>query len=156
MVSRPDNEPPPASPQWIAGRIETLLSHYFQPGTDERIAEAAMTDWIRLLSSMPQQAISFACDRYMANQPRRRPGPGDILCIAQTWLNDQRKQYMRKLPPPTEEKRERVSKERAAEILKEYGFTSAKMANRLKPMQPNPDKWKDAMPRQETMERKKC
>jgi len=68
----------PASPEWIAGRIETLLSHYFRPETNEMIEEAAMMDWIKALSGYSQDQIGKACDQYLRTEPRRRPTPGDI------------------------------------------------------------------------------
>lgn len=68
----------PASPKWIAGRIETLLSHYFRPATDERIEEAAMMDWITALSGFSQDQISAACSQYLRQEPKRRPTPADI------------------------------------------------------------------------------
>lgn len=73
-VSLPQN----ASPQWIASRIGTLLDHYYQPGQTPEATEAAMVDWIRLLSGLPKSSISAACDGYLRDQPRRRPTPGDI------------------------------------------------------------------------------
>lgn len=68
----------PASPKWIAGRIETLLSHYFRPATDERIEEAAMIDWIEALSGFSQDQIGSACSQYLRQEPKRRPTPADI------------------------------------------------------------------------------
>lgn len=67
-----------ASPKWIAGRIETLLSHYYQPATNEQIAVAAMQDWIKALSGFSQGQISGACELYLRQEPKRRPTPADI------------------------------------------------------------------------------
>ena len=64
--------------QWIAGRIMTLLSHYFQPENPAEVQEAALDDWVEALSPFSQQAIDGACKRYIIDQPRRRPSPGDI------------------------------------------------------------------------------
>lgn len=90
---RQHSGPPPdsAPPEWIAGRIETLLSHYFQPNQPENVTEAAMTDWIRLLHGMPRHAISTACDGYIRDQPRRRPSPGDIFNRARTIAEEKRR-----------------------------------------------------------------
>ena len=68
----------PATPKWIAGRIETLLSHYYQPATDEMIAVAAMKDWIGALSGFSKGQISGACELYLRQEPKRRPTPADI------------------------------------------------------------------------------
>ncbi len=65
--------------QWIAGRVETLLSHYFQPDNPSEVLEAAVDDWIAALLSKSQAAIRHGCETYLRDQPRRRPTPGDIL-----------------------------------------------------------------------------
>ena len=67
-----------ASPQWIAGRALTLLSHYYQPDTPAEVTEAAIGDWVRALEGQTQDAIERACRGYLRDQPRRRPTPGDI------------------------------------------------------------------------------
>ena len=74
--------PPCATKEWIAGRVEVLLSHYFQPDNPVDVQDAAIADWIRALDGFSQQAISRACDSYIRDQPRRRPSPGDILARA--------------------------------------------------------------------------
>lgn len=69
----------PASKKWIAGRVMTLLSHYYQPDTPEAVFEEAVKDWIKALDGHPQERIEAACQAYLKSQPRRRPAPGDIL-----------------------------------------------------------------------------
>lgn len=64
--------------QWIAGRVTTLLSHYYQPDAPAELREAAIDDWIKLLLPFPPQTIEKACASYLRDQPRRRPSPGDI------------------------------------------------------------------------------
>ena len=70
---------------WIAGRVQVLLSHYFQPDNPTDVVEAAIGDWIEALSPFSQPAIDNACRRYLHNQPRRRPTPGDIRAAAQAF-----------------------------------------------------------------------
>ena len=64
--------------EWIAGRVMTLLSHYFQPDNPAEVQEAAIDDWIETLAPFSQIAIELACKKYIRDQPRRRPTPGDI------------------------------------------------------------------------------
>lgn len=71
--------------EWLAGRIKVLLSHYFQPDNPQDVQEAAIDDWIEALSPFSQPAIDNACRRYLHNQPRRRPTPGDIRAAAQAF-----------------------------------------------------------------------
>lgn len=66
---------------WIAGRVQVLLSHYYQPDNPIEVKEAALDDWVSSLIMFPQGAIDKACETYIRNQPRRRPTPGDIRAI---------------------------------------------------------------------------
>lgn len=73
-----DTQSDSAHAAWISGRIETLLSHYFQPDNPAEVVEAALDDWIEALAPFSREAIDAACRRYIIDQPRRRPTPGDI------------------------------------------------------------------------------
>ena len=79
------NEPLTASRHalWISGRVQTLLSHYFQPDNPVEVVEAAIDDWVNTLMHVSQDEIERACGIYLRDQPRRRPTPGDILARAQ-------------------------------------------------------------------------
>ena len=73
-----DSSSDSAHAAWISGRIETLLSHYFQPDNPAEVMEAALDDWVDALSPFSRIAIEQACAKYLRDQPRRRPTPGDI------------------------------------------------------------------------------
>jgi hypothetical protein len=124
----PEWMPQPSSPEWIAGRIGTLLDHYFQPDDPAEVSRAQMMDWIRILSTVPQQAISASCEDYLRDQPRKRPTPGEIYNRSNAWLLS--KGYAKRprlgpvdraLPPP---ERTDADRERAGEILDRAGFTA--------------------------------
>jgi hypothetical protein len=68
--------------QWISGRIETLLGHYFQPDNPSELLEAAIDDWIEALLPFSQYAIKTACTNYLREEPRRRPTPGSVVAYA--------------------------------------------------------------------------
>ena len=68
----------PASSKWIAGRIQTLLSHYFQPDTPSDVTEAALGDWVKALTGFSADQIEAGCQSYLRNQPSRRPTPADV------------------------------------------------------------------------------
>lgn len=68
---------------WIAGRIKTLLAHYFQTENPSELEEAAIDDWIETLLPFSQHAIQTACSEYLKTEPRRRPTPASILSLAQ-------------------------------------------------------------------------
>lgn len=76
---------------WIAGRIQTLLSHYFQPDAPMEVQEAALGDWVEVMAHFSRQAIESACGSYLRDQPRRRPTPGDILRRCNAYADDKRK-----------------------------------------------------------------
>lgn len=121
---------PPSSQQtpttdntdWLAGRIATLLSHYFQPDQDNALTAAALTDWIEILSPFSRQDVSEACTHYLKNQPRRRPTPGAIRSII--LARRERETQMRRLslPAPKPEPVNRVTAEAARRIIEEAGF----------------------------------
>ena len=101
---------------WLAGRIETLLSHYFIPNQNDAVATAAASDWMDILGGLTQDAVSKACLEYMRTEPTRRPTPGAIYALA--------KSYMPKPQPVLEpEPRRHVgSPESARRILAEAGY----------------------------------
>lgn len=69
---------------WIVGRVQTLLSHYFQPDHPMDVQDQALVDWVKALSPFPASSIERACADYLCNQPRRRPTPADIRGLAET------------------------------------------------------------------------
>lgn len=104
--------------EWILGRIATLLGHYWREDDPSELNEAMGRDWADILEGLPQDAISRACMAYLRNEPRRKPSPGAIYALAREMM-----------PRPTvvpktqqEAPRERMSAERAAEIMAEVGF----------------------------------
>lgn len=52
------------------------------------VTEAALKDWVQALQRYSQAAIERACSTYLSDQPRRRPGPGDIERRAATAQKD--------------------------------------------------------------------
>lgn len=70
-------------PDWLAGRIMTLLSHGYIPDIDGPLDDAVTADWMHVLSDQPQWAIQKACLDWLAEpgpEGRRkpRPQPADI------------------------------------------------------------------------------
>ncbi|RRH72014.1 hypothetical protein EG244_15990 [Falsigemmobacter faecalis] len=71
----------PAPRKWIAGRVVSLLSHYFVSQQDETLAAAVAEDWCAMLADYPAWAIANACRWWMSREnPRKhcKPLPGDI------------------------------------------------------------------------------
>lgn len=109
--------------QWIAGRILTLLSHYWREDDPSVMDEAIARDWADILEGMPQDAIGKACMAYLRNEPRRKPSPGAIYALARDFMP---RPVIVPMQAPPEVPRERMSAERAAEIMAEVGFRPMK------------------------------
>jgi hypothetical protein len=76
-------------------------------------------DWADILEGMPQDAIAKACMAYLRSEPRRKPSPGAIYALAREYMP--RPTIVHRAPEP-EPVRERMTAERAAEIMAEVGF----------------------------------
>lgn len=111
--------------EWIAGRILTLLSHYWREDDPSAMDEAIARDWADILEGMPQDAIAKACRRYLTEEPRRKPTPGAIYALAREYVP--RPVIVARSEPEPE--RERMSAERAAEIMAEVGFRPKKFGD---------------------------
>ena len=107
--------------EWIAGRIATLLSHYWRDDDPIELLTAMATDWVEVLAGMPQQALQQACIQYLRDEPRRRPTPGAILELARLAMPAPVivRQF---LPPPKEPDRPIATKEQREAIMNEIGF----------------------------------
>jgi hypothetical protein len=68
---------------------------------------------------MPQRAIQNACVQYLRDEPRRKPTPGAILELTRAAAPPPRLIVSHQPAPP---KPERISAERANEIMNEVGF----------------------------------
>lgn len=69
----------PASAKWIAGRVQTLLSHYYRPDDSPEVFEAAIVDWVKALTGHTQDQIEAACEMHLRDAKTHRPKPADIL-----------------------------------------------------------------------------
>lgn len=112
--------------EWILGQIATLLSFYWQP-TDQsqRVTAAAGKLWADLLERYDQPVIREACEDWAREQPTR-PTPAHIVAACQRIAH--RAQAHVTIAPPSEPARERVSPERATEMLLEAGFLTQEQA----------------------------
>ena len=112
--------------EWISGRILTLLSHYWRDDDPSEMDAALARDWCDILEGMPQDAIAKACMAYLRQEPRRKPTPGSIYALAREYMP---KPVIVAKPQPPEPERERMTAERAAEIMAEVGFRPKKMGD---------------------------
>lgn len=101
------------------GRIATLLGHYWREDDPAELNEAFGRDWADILEGIPQDALAKACTAYLRNEPRRKPTPGAIYALARSFIPAP---VIVHRAPESEPVKERLTAERAAEIMAEVGF----------------------------------
>jgi hypothetical protein len=109
---------------WIAGRIATLLSHYWRADDPDEILEANMRDWCDVLERFSQGSIQRASLRWLAESAGRKPTPGCIAAMARESMP--RPVMIQSYSAPVEH-RVPATKEEAEAIMAEFGFRVRKM-----------------------------
>lgn len=123
----------PAPRKWVAGRVVSLLSHYFVSQQDEALASAVAEDWCSMLEDYPAWAIANACRWWMGREnPRKhcKPLPGDIQDRAHVELEPVRAARITiargvALPAPQAEPRMEITEQeraRRAAIAASFGL----------------------------------
>lgn len=97
----------------------TLLGHYWRDDDPDALTAAIASDWVEVLAGMPKDAIQNACIQYLRDEPRRKPTPGAILALTRAAMPRPKVVMQAVTEPP---KPERISAERANEIMNEIGF----------------------------------
>ena len=105
----------------IASEVKVVLSAYFQPHEAEDIKAAQLAWWCDELQDWTREQVVWALRKWNRERPRIRPTPGDIVAICKEARGKKCAASMPVQPP--EPRKERVSKDRAAEILAEAGFS---------------------------------
>ena len=72
----------PSNREWLAGRVLTLLSHFYTPDMPEQLHRAVGQDWVDALGEFPRHAVESACREYLSRDSRYRPTPGQIAALA--------------------------------------------------------------------------
>lgn len=106
-------------------RAEATLGDYWERFPSDVVKAEIIKDWIAILSPYSPAEILTACREWKAQNPRLRPGPGDVAGL----IDAARGQWHRaqpKLPPEpvrvvTAEEMEQRRKV-AADILRQTGF----------------------------------
>lgn len=120
----------PANPAWLMARVASLLTAYYEKNTPQAVREMEAEDWADTLAEYPAWAITKAVrwwkGPFNANR-HRRPVEGDIAARAAQEMDavGAARVMLRSgasMAPKPEPVRERISQERAAEILAEAGF----------------------------------
>mgnify|MGYP003656552509 FL=1 len=129
----------PAPKKWIIGRIAALLLQYFQGEISEQMMRVIADDWCHEMQEFPAWAIAKSVRWYISRinpDRRRKPLPGDISDIAQRELGPifAAKSAIRRFDQGVvlrieEAPAERMSKERAEEIMAEVWSTVKKFGH---------------------------
>jgi hypothetical protein len=108
----------------IAFEVKTVLSAYFQPSEAEEIRAAQLAWWCDELQDWTQEQVVWALRNWNRENPDRRPTPGHIVAIMKEARG---RKIASQLPKPEPEApKERMSADRAAEIMREVGFAVRK------------------------------
>ena len=77
----------PAQRKHVAGRVTTLLAHFFVPDMPVPLQTAVISDWLEDLAEFPPWAVEDAC-RMWRRTESRRPTPAVIRKICQKAVKD--------------------------------------------------------------------
>ena len=124
-----------ASGVWISARVAALLSPYYEKDIPQAVRKMEAEDWEQALSGFPQWAIERAVRWWKsdANADRRkRPLEGDIVARCRVEMDgvasaskvlEMKQRGIEHKPEP----RERMTADRAAEIMRDVGFGVKRM-----------------------------
>lgn len=112
--------------QQIAFEVKAVLSAYFQPHEADEVRAAQLAWWCDELQEWTLEQVVWALRRWNRDNPRVRPTPGDIVAVCK---KERGRKMAARLPKPEENVGpvQRVTRERAAEILAEVGFKPKRM-----------------------------
>jgi hypothetical protein len=127
----------PVEPVWCLARVAALLSPYYEKETPQAVREMEAEDWREALAEFPRWAIERAVRWWKSadnSDRRKRPLEGDIAARCRIEMNGVpsavKMLELRRTGPDfskKEEPREPISKERAAEIMRQAGFVPKQM-----------------------------
>jgi hypothetical protein len=111
---------------WIAGRVVTLLGHYWRADDPVELSAAIAADWAEVLEGIPQDFIQKACLKYLKDNPARKPTPGAIRALAVALMPSRPRPIPTDHITPMRAVEDRCSKEAASEIMRAAGFRPRK------------------------------
>lgn len=110
----------------VAVELEVMAKKMDRFGWDKdrgsAVHDRLLMDWMDGLQDYLLAEVQAACREWVKRQPRKMPNEGDIENIIKEFRRDQWLARKATMPPEPEKPKERVSAERAAEILAQAGF----------------------------------
>ena len=89
--------------------------------------DRVVSDWMDALHDYPLGEVQAACRRWVRANSRRMPNEGDILGLIGAARREKIAAFKASQPKPPEPTTERVSADRAAEIMAQVGFAPKRM-----------------------------
>lgn len=128
----------PTDPVWCLARVAALLSPYYEKDTPQAVREMEAEDWREALAQFPRWAIERAVRWWKSDgnpDRRKRPLEGDMAARCRVEMNGvpsavkmlELRRNGKDFSKP-EKPKERISAERAAQILAEAGLAPQKMS----------------------------
>jgi hypothetical protein len=125
----------PADGVWMLARVAALLSPYYEKDIPQAVRKMEAEDWFNALREFPQWAIERAVRWWKsdANADRRkRPLEGDIVARCRIEMDGVASackvlEMKQRGIEHKEEPRERLTADRAAEIMRDVGFGVKRM-----------------------------
>lgn len=112
----------------VAVELEVMAKKMDRFGWDRDRGSMAhdriVSDWMDALHDFPLSEVKAACAAWVLSNPRKMPNEGDIRAEIQKARHQQWLARKETMPPEPEREAERVSKDAAARILEEAGFTA--------------------------------
>ena len=125
----------PADGVWMLARVAALLSPYYEKDIPQAVRKMEAEDWFNALQEFPQWAIERAVRWWKSDgnaDRRKRPLEGDIVARCRVEMDgvasaskvlEMKQRGAEHMPEP----RERLTADRAAEIMRDVGFGVKRM-----------------------------
>lgn len=111
----------------IAFEVEVIKHSYWQSTPPEQIKAGILADWCDALEDWKLEQVVWALRKWRNENPNKGPNPGHILILLKEARGKKIAAQLPKQDPEPE--RERISGDRATEIMAEAGFHVKKFSH---------------------------
>lgn len=109
--------------QKIAFEVEVILHSYWQSSPPPAIKAGILADWCDALDDWTQEQVVWSLRKWRNDNPDKRPNPGHILAICKNARGRRiAKEMAQKQKTEPAPRADRITAERAAEIVREAGI----------------------------------
>ena len=102
------------------------MHSYWQASPPDQVKAGVLADWCDALEDWTQEQIVWGLRKWRNDNPNKRPNPGHILMLMKAARGRKIAAQLPKQQPEQqpEPNRERISADRAREIMQEIGFNA--------------------------------